>query len=166
MNKDVFNAAVIEDNPGSRDNLLACLEKNSRINVIGSADNGDDGIALINREKPDLVFLDVEMPGKNGFEVLEALHHEPGVIFVTAHEKFAVRAFEVNSIDYIVKPVTRERVDMAVERAGNAIHLGKADLLAALSDLLKKKNGKKRFTVKALDASGKVLAEGEAMQPF
>ncbi len=148
---DRLNVVVVEDNPDSMDNLLGCLKANVSVHVAGTADNGDDGIALINKEAPDLVFLDVEMPGKNGFEVLEALTVSPGIIFVTAHEQFAAKAFEVNGIDYIVKPVSQRRVDQAIEKAKKSIALDRVDLLSVLSGVLSPTSFRKRFTVKLGD---------------
>lgn len=148
---DPLNVVVVEDNPDSMDNLLTCLKANASVRIIGTAANGDDGIVLINKEQPDLVFLDVEMPGKNGFEVLEALTVSPAVIFVTAYERFAAKAFEVNGIDYIVKPVSQRRVDQAIYRANRSLTLDRIELLSALSNLLSPPSFKKRFTVKLGD---------------
>lgn len=152
---DRLNVVVVEDNPDSMDNLLDCLKASTGVHVAGTADNGDEGIALINKEQPDLVFLDVEMPGKNGFEVLEALTASPGIIFVTAYEKFAAKAFEVNGIDYIVKPVSQRRVDQAIEKAKKSMTLNimtdRIELLSALSGVLSPPSYRKRFTVKLGD---------------
>ncbi|MCG8615054.1 MAG: LytTR family DNA-binding domain-containing protein [Desulfobacterales bacterium] len=150
-NHERLRVVVVEDNPDSMDNLLGCLGAVPGIHVAGTADNGDDGILLINKAQPDLVFLDVEMPGKNGFEVLEALTVSPGIIFVTAYERFAAKAFEVNGIDYIVKPAGQRRVEQAIEKAKKSITLDKADLLSALSGLLSTPSFRKRFTVKQGD---------------
>jgi len=148
---DRLTVLIVEDNPDSMDNLLGCLEANQNVVVAGTADNGDDGISLINKVQPDLVFLDVEMPGKNGFEVLEALNVSPGIIFVTAYEHFAAQAFEVSGIDYIVKPVSQRRVDIAIEKAKKAMTLDRIDLLSALSKVLSPPPFRKRFTVKLGD---------------
>lgn len=147
----ILKVVVVEDNPDAMANLLECLAANPSVRVAGTADNGEEGIALINETAPDLLFLDVEMPVKNGFEVLEAIRCSPGVVFVTAYDRFAVKAFEVNGIDYIVKPVSQARVDTAVNRARDAMAVTRADLMAALAGLAPKKSFRKRFTVKTGD---------------
>ncbi len=156
MNKaESLTVVIAEDNPGSRQNLISCLEKAGEkaggIEVIGAADNGCDAVDLINRKKPDLVFLDVDMPGKNGFEVLQAIDHNPGVIFVTAHEQFAVKAFDVNGIDYIVKPVALQRLEQALEKVKAAMDTDKEKLTAFLDRMMNQKTYKKRFAVKVKD---------------
>lgn len=150
-NPDTIRVVIAEDNPASRKNLLACLGKTEQVKIVGVSENGCDAVTLIDREKPDLVFLDVEMPGKNGFEVLQTIAHEPGVIFVTAHENFAVKAFEVNGIDYLVKPVSQERLDAALEKAKKSLGTKNKDIWNRLSTLVSPKSYKKRFTVTVKD---------------
>lgn len=144
---DTLTVAIVEDNPASLENLLACLTGNDTVQVVGTANNGTDGVSLIEGKHPDLVFLDVEMPGKNGFEVIEALSHQPRIIFVTAHDKFAVKAFEVNGVDYILKPVSQKRVDQALEKVRQSMGVNKADMLSIISSALHPKEFKKRFMV-------------------
>jgi two-component system LytT family response regulator len=85
--------------------------------VVGEANNGVDAIQLINKFKPDLVFLDVQMPGLNGFEVLGHLEEIPDIIFSTAYDQYALKAFEVHAVDYLLKPYTRDRFDKALSKA-------------------------------------------------
>lgn len=148
---DSITAIIAEDNPASSKNLLSCLEKTDQIKVIGAVDNGNDAVALINQEKPDIVFIDVEMPGKNGFEILQAVEHDPAVIFVTAYEKFAVKAFEVNGIDYILKPVTQERLNKALDKAKRSLGVKNEDVKTLITKLLNQRSYRKRFTVKVRD---------------
>ncbi|MCP4021435.1 MAG: response regulator transcription factor [Desulfobacteraceae bacterium] len=150
-NPEKITIVVAEDNKASRLNLLSCLEKIENVNVIGIAKNGSDAVQQIDEKKPDLVLLDVEMPGKDGFEVLQSLKHNPGVIFVTAHEKFAVQAFEVNGIDYIVKPVVQERLEKAIERARESLGNQDQNIIKLVSELMLPKKARKRFTVKVKD---------------
>ncbi len=148
---DQISIIIAEDNPGSSQNLLSCLANIKNTNVVGVADNGNEAVKIVNQKKPDLMFLDVDMPGKNGFEVLQTIDYNPGVIFVTAHEQFAVKAFEVNGIDYIVKPVTQKRLEQALDKARSRVDNNKDELLVCLKNMLNKKEFKKRFAVKTKD---------------
>jgi two-component system LytT family response regulator len=89
---------------------------NDVIEIVGKAESGADAVALINDLRPDLIFLDIQMPELTGFDVLERLDHTPLVIFSTAYDEYALRAFEVNSIDYLLKPVDPERLHQAVNK--------------------------------------------------
>ena len=104
------------------------------ITVIGEADHVDVAAELINTMKPDLIFLDVQMPSKSGFELLELLNHAPYIIFVTAYDEFAVHAFEVNAIDYLLKPVLPERLRLAIERVEGRLFPQTAPWPSATSD--------------------------------
>jgi len=87
------------------------------VEIIGEAEGGVQAVEMIEREKPDLVLLDIQMPGLDGFGVIEALTGPPSVIFVTAYDEYAIRAFEVNALDYLLKPFSRERLEKAIRRA-------------------------------------------------
>lgn len=90
------------------------------IEIVGEVRDGMSAVAFINRERPDLVFLDIQMPGCNGFEVLRNLVYTPLIVFVTAYETYAVKAFEKNSLDYLLKPVEDERLAVTMQRVLNA----------------------------------------------
>jgi len=111
--------AIIDDEPIARSGLRQMLEKDSANEIVGEAGNGPAAVTLIQKEQPDLVLLDVVMPGMDGFEVLESLGGlvRPEVIFVSAHDEHAVRAFEVNALDYVLKPVDGGRFGEAIARA-------------------------------------------------
>jgi two-component system LytT family response regulator len=110
---------IVDDEPLSRQRLRALLEAEPDIVVIGECTDGASAVAALREAGPDLVFLDVCMPELDGFGVLEAMGKErpPGVIFVTAYDKYALRAFEVHALDYLLKPFDRERFQKALERA-------------------------------------------------
>ncbi|HIF14824.1 MAG TPA: response regulator transcription factor [Bacteroidetes bacterium] len=91
-------------------------EHESIIEIIGEADNGEDGYILANKERPDLIFLDIQMPVLNGFEMLEYLEYNPKIIFTTAYEEYAIAAFEENSIDYLLKPIKPERLEKTIDK--------------------------------------------------
>jgi len=96
--------------------LKKALNKYPEIKIIGEAKNGETAIELINGLRPDLVFLDIQMPGFNGFEVLDRLQYIPLIVFVTAYEEYAIKAFEKNSLDYLLKPVEEERLALTMKR--------------------------------------------------
>ncbi len=107
---------LIDDEPLALEELTLMLAKHPTIEVIGSATNVIEAIATINLLKPDLIFLDINMPGKSGFELLQELEEAPHVIFVTAYDQFAIKAFEVNALDYILKPINKDRLADAINK--------------------------------------------------
>jgi len=110
---------IVDDEPLARQGVALRLEQFKDVEVVGECENGSSAVEQIIELSPDVVFLDVQMPGMDGFEVLRALPKEnlPAVIFLTAYEQHAVRAFEVHALDYLLKPVDDERFNIAVERA-------------------------------------------------
>jgi two-component system LytT family response regulator len=109
---------VIDDEPPARRKLMMLLAHEPDIEIVGQAANGIDAIAAIEQQKPDAVFLDIEMPGMNGFEVLEVLETErmPLIVFVTAYDQHAVKAFEIHAVDYLLKPYDRSRLQNCLAR--------------------------------------------------
>ena len=114
-----LRAVIVEDEPLALARLSRLLQRHPDVTVAGEAGNVPDAVTLIQAHAPDLLFLDIEMPRGNGFELLHALEREPrpAVIFTTAHAEFAHKAFEVNAADYLVKPFDDERLTRALERA-------------------------------------------------
>jgi two-component system LytT family response regulator len=110
---------IVDDEPLARERLRAFLKTDPAVEVIGECGSGTEAIAAIRRDAPDLVFLDMQMPGCNGLQVLAEFPAEkrPAVIFATAHEEFAVDAFDVAAVDYLLKPFDRERLQQALRRA-------------------------------------------------
>lgn len=111
-----MRALIVDDERLARNELLRLLEKFPEIEVVGEATNGNEAIEKIEELSPDLVFLDIQMPGMTGFEVLEHLHVVPNVIFVTAYDEYALKAFEVNALDYVLKPIELPRLEKAIEK--------------------------------------------------
>lgn len=112
-----FRTIIIDDEAIARQRLSQLLnELTDQIEVIEQAKNGIEGAELINTLKPDLIFLDIQMPGKTGFEMLEELTHVPNVVFCTAYEEFALQAFNTLAVDYLVKPVEKERLQLTLEK--------------------------------------------------
>ena len=117
----MLDVLIVDDEAPARTRLrkqLAPLVEAGRIRVQAEAENGGEAVERIREDRPDLVFLDVQMPGLSGFDVLERLgpDAQPNVVFVTAYDEYAVRAFEANAVDYLLKPVVRERLQSSVER--------------------------------------------------
>lgn len=108
---------IVDDEKLARDLLREFLEPFPDMEIVGEAANGADAVALIDKVKPDLLFLDVQMPGMTGFDVLDEIEHEPYVIFITAYDQYAIQAFEKNAVDYLLKPLDEERFKLAIDRA-------------------------------------------------
>jgi two-component system, LytTR family, response regulator len=115
---------IVEDERPARDRLRRLLQDHPDCVIVGEAGDAAAAAALIDREKPDLCFLDVQMPEGDGFEVLRRITHRPRVIFTTAYDRYAVPAFEVQSVDYLLKPFSRERFAAAMTRAREALQAG------------------------------------------
>ncbi|MEQ9405489.1 MAG: LytTR family DNA-binding domain-containing protein [Cyclobacteriaceae bacterium] len=107
---------IIDDTRLARQELQFLLKNRKDIEVLGEAENVDEALEKISELKPDLLFLDIQMPGKDGFELLESLDEVPNVIFTTAYSEFAMKAFEYNALDYLKKPITEDRLEKALER--------------------------------------------------
>jgi two-component system LytT family response regulator len=108
---------IIDDERLARSALRRLLGAHPEVKIIGEAANPDEAIRAIDKTSPDVLFLDVEMPGGSGFDLLEKLEDVPAVIFTTAYDEYAVRAFEVSALDYLVKPITASRLAEALGRA-------------------------------------------------
>lgn len=116
------SAIIVDDEQLARQIIRKYLEDFPGIEVVAECTNGFDAVKNIQALSPQLVFLDIKMPKLDGFEVLEVLDHLPAVIFSTAHDEFAIKAFELNAIDYLLKPYSRERFASAVSKALERIH--------------------------------------------
>ncbi len=121
-----FRTVIIDDEPLARDKLRAFLPRQPALELVGEASDGLEAVRVIEALRPDLVLLDVQMPELDGFEVLAALDEavQPDVIFVTAFDHYAVKAFEHGALDYLLKPVAPDRFDLAIERARTRLEAG------------------------------------------
>jgi len=119
VTEPVVRAVIVEDEPAARTALLTLLADEPRIEVAGMATNGREALDIVRRLQPDLLFLDIQLPDLDGFQVLDALagNVPRGLVFVTAHDEHAIRAFEVHALDYVLKPFGRPRFNAAVVRA-------------------------------------------------
>ncbi len=152
---------IVDDEQLARERLRKLLENEAAVEVIGECTDGREAVTVIQEKSPDLVFLDVQMPELDGFGVLAAVAGPrlPAVIFVTAHDKFALRAFEVHAVDYLLKPFDRERFQVALHRALDKIkqHTTREldqRLIALLADVKSEPKHSERIAVKM---SGRVL---------
>jgi two-component system LytT family response regulator len=107
---------IIDDEPLARSIVKSYLSNHKDLELLEECNNGFEGIKSIEKHHPDLVFLDIQMPKINGFEMLELVDEEPGIIFTTAFDEYAIKAFETSAIDYLLKPFTQERFDKAIEK--------------------------------------------------
>jgi two-component system, LytTR family, response regulator len=141
--RERIRAIIVDDEPLARDGVRLHLEAEQDIDVVGEAGSGEEAVSLVETMRPDLLFLDVQMPGLDGFGVLEALGpvQMPVTVFTTAYDQFAVRAFDAHAVDYVLKPYDEERFQRALERARSQVvsrrRAGMDDRLGALLDELR-----------------------------
>ncbi len=134
-----IRAIIVDDEPAARRGIRLLLERDGGVEIVGEAGTGTEAAALIRREKPDLAFLDVQMPDGDGFEALAEVGPEaaPAVVFVTAYDEHALRAFEVSAVDYLLKPYDDLRFGAALQRAKSEVRRRQADQVnARLTQLL------------------------------
>jgi two-component system LytT family response regulator/two-component system response regulator LytT len=145
-----LSTVIVDDEQLARDELAYLLKNIGDVDVIAQGKNGVEAVTLIREHNPDLVFLDVQMPGLDGFGVIKKLLDKkiplPKIVFATAYDQYAVRAFEVNAVDYLLKPFDRQRVAQSVERArtmaGNASPSDKLDTLVRMLESQKPQTSK------------------------
>ena len=118
---DVVRAVIIDDEPLARQQLRDFIADVPWLEYVADASTGGEAVRVIDAQQPDIVFLDIQMPEMTGLEVLEKIHHDPAVVFTTAHDRYAVAAFELGALDYLLKPFGRERFLGAVERARRSL---------------------------------------------
>lgn len=114
--KKPLNVLVIDDERLARKDLISLLSAYDNITVVGEADDVPSAVKAIERLNPDVIFLDIQMPGDSGFDLLEKTDVEAQIVFVTAYDEYAIRAFEVNALDYLLKPVNPDRLEKALEK--------------------------------------------------
>ena len=142
---------IIEDEAPAREILKHYLKEHADIEIIGECSDGFSGLKMISEMKPDLVFLDIQMPKLTGFEMLEVLEEKPEIIFTTAFDQYAIRGFELNAVDYLLKPFHRERLDEAVKKAASRIcsdDPGKRTANASLPKMLELQGPVNRIVVR------------------
>jgi two-component system, LytTR family, response regulator len=157
-----MNVLIVDDEPLAREGIALLLRDEASVTGMAQARNGAEAVAMIRRERPDLLLLDVQMPELDGFGVLEQLGADaiPPVIFITAHDKYAIQAFEVNAIDYLLKPVTRERFSQALGRVRERLSAQGGDNRHVVS-LLQQLSAQPKYLQRiALRAGGRISFVG------
>jgi two-component system LytT family response regulator len=150
-----FTALLVDDEPLAREGLRMLLSRDPDVADIGEAKNGREAVEAIRAVHPDLVFLDVQMPEMDGFAVVQEVAEQmPAVVFVTAHDKYAIQAFEINAIDYLLKPVTEERFVKALARAKGRLESRPTDeasrqILSLLETIASPQRALKRLAVRS-----------------
>ncbi|HEY6504592.1 MAG TPA: LytTR family DNA-binding domain-containing protein [Chitinophagaceae bacterium] len=134
----VFKAIVIDDEPAARRLMKSLLQEHKDVvEIIAEAANGKEAIQKTEELKPDLIFLDIQMPDLTGFEVIERLSTKPNIIFTTAYEQYAIKAFETFSIDYLLKPIKEERLLQSIEKLKQFGRLNQAINISGLQDIIR-----------------------------
>ncbi|MDP3582415.1 MAG: LytTR family DNA-binding domain-containing protein [Ignavibacteria bacterium] len=114
MNK-ILKSVIVDDEKLAREDLKSVLKEFSNVEVVGEADSAESAAALLKTIEPDILFLDIQMPGKTGFDLLAEVQTSAKIIFVTAYDEYAIKAFEVSAQDYLLKPVSKSRIELALE---------------------------------------------------
>lgn len=120
----MISAVIIEDSRLARQELKVLLKQHPEIEVVGEADSAVPALELVRLVRPDLIFLDIHLPGQNGFEILQQLEDVPAVIFTTAFDQYALQAFEHNTLDYLLKPIVPERLGLAISKVAVHFRIG------------------------------------------
>lgn len=120
-----YSALIVDDEPPARAMIRSLLEEHPYITIAGECSNGFEALKAIQEQDPDMLFLDVQMPKVSGLELLEVLDHLPVVIFSTAYDQYALKAFEMSAVDYLLKPYSRSRFNLAMEKAIEQLNKGR-----------------------------------------
>ncbi|TMI75099.1 MAG: response regulator [Bacteroidetes bacterium] len=154
----VYKTIVIDDEPAARRLMKNLLQEHSDVvQVIDEAGTGAEAIQKIEALKPDLVFLDIQMPDLTGFEVIEKLAHKPNIIFTTAYEQYAIRAFETFSIDYLLKPIKEERLEQSIQKLKQ---FGKSDTsinIAGLQQIIEQFKAPQKATALPIKTGDRII---------
>jgi two-component system LytT family response regulator len=143
-----LRTVIIDDESLARRAIIQLLKKYPGIVIEAECANGFEGVKAIQELKPDLVFLDIQMPKLTGFELIELIDHKPAIVFVTAYDQFALKAFEVNAADYLLKPVSEKRFDEAMERVLNTAEEDVKSRAKSVSDFAGAQKTLERIVVK------------------
>jgi two-component system LytT family response regulator len=111
-----MKAIVVEDSRLAREGLVNMLRNFAQLQIVGEADHPSSALALIKEQRPDVIFLDIHMPGESGFDLLEKLDYMPRIIFTTAYSEYAIRSFDYHAVDYLLKPISQERLALAINK--------------------------------------------------
>lgn len=153
-----FSTIIIDDEPAARRIMRTLLQEHTEtIEIVGEAANGNEALQLIEQLKPSLVFLDIQMPGLTGFELLDKLDHMPNIIFTTAYEQFAIQAFETFSIDYLVKPIREERLRQSIEKLKQFGKLSDRPAINQLQEVVEQMRPQGKLTVMPVRTGDRII---------
>ena len=121
----MIRCVIVDDEPLAREILEMYVSQNTELQLVGVCKNADEVVALLRKETVDVLFLDIQMPGVSGMQLVKSLENPPLVVFTTAYDQYAVEGFEVNAVDYLLKPISPERFNTAVEKVKEQIQYRK-----------------------------------------
>jgi two-component system LytT family response regulator len=154
----VYKAIVIDDEPAARRLMKNLLQEYSGlVQVVAEAGTGHEAIRQIEELQPDLIFLDIQMPDLTGFEVLERLTHKPNIIFTTAYEQYAIKAFETFSIDYLLKPIKEERLEQSMEKLKRFGRLNATLDIPGLQEIIRQIQAPKQATALSIRTGDRII---------
>jgi two-component system, LytTR family, response regulator len=154
----VFRAIVIDDEPAARRLMKSLLQEHADvITVIDEAGNGREAIAKIEELKPDLIFLDIQMPDLTGFEVIERLSRKPNIIFTTAYEQYAIKAFDTFSIDYLLKPIKEDRLKQSIEKVKQFGQLNRSIDITGLQEMIRQFQAPQKATALPIKTGDRIM---------
>src|SRR5438128_2701925 len=168
MSAKKIKTLIVDDEPLARRTIRDLLETDPEIEIIGECGSGPEAVNFLRKQAPDLLFLDIQMPGMNGFEALSKIEHEriPAIIFVTAFDQYALKAFDVHALDYLLKPFSDDRFWEALRQAKSQVEMGEINglrkgLLALLGEQAAGETGAARrkgvLTIFMIKATGRGL---------
>lgn len=148
-----MKALIVDDERLARKELISLLGDFKNVEILGEAANADEAIEMIELKKPDVIFLDIQMPGKTGFELLESLDKAPRVVFTTAYDEYALKAFEFNALDYLLKPIHQDRLRECISKLSADIkdNYSGSESKLNLDDRVFVKDGERCWFVKLAD---------------
>jgi two-component system LytT family response regulator len=154
----VYKAIIIDDEPAARRLMKNLLQEHTDIvQVIAEAGNGREAIQKIEELNPDLIFLDIQMPDLTGFEVIEQLARKPNIIFTTAYEQYAIKAFETFSIDYLLKPIKEERLKQSLEKVKQFGRINQSFDLSRLHEMISQLHAPQKNTALAIKTGDRII---------
>jgi len=154
----VFKAIIIDDEPAARRLMKNLLQEHSgTVQVIAEAGNGREAIQKIEELNPDLIFLDIQMPDLTGFEVIEQLKHKPNIIFTTAYEQYAIKAFETFSIDYLLKPIKEERLKQSLDKVKQFGRINQSFNLSQLQEIISQFQTPQKASALAIKTGDRII---------
>ena len=154
----VYKAIVIDDEPAARRLMKNLLQEySSLVEVVAEAGTGQEAIRQIEELHPDLIFLDIQMPDLTGFEVLERLTHKPNIIFTTAYEQYAIKAFETFSIDYLLKPIKEERLEQSMEKLKRFGRLNATIDVPGLQEIIRQIQAPRQATALSIRTGDRII---------